>query len=495
VAHRGPTPASRARAHPGHTSALAAQRIFSVAGVRLAPAFAAAIVASLHSGFGDGALLGLGVLFCASALERKRYPLHLMPLGGALARALAPLAGVIGGWLLSLTLSPMAVDELAAPLGAAWVVLAAVLAIGHRLESGFQVRVAVIGSPGLAQALDAELETFNINRWQVVGWMDFTDDGLIASTDGPPLLGFVQEMAEVIDHNAIDLIVFGVRESEREAGAWLGVDSIGVLERVVETCVGLDVRVIGANQFFEEAFGHVPLAAINAAWFQYIMHPRFRAASPVGKRALDLGVAALVSIFALPLLAAAAVAIKLHDRGPILYRQRRVGEAGREFEILKLRTMGVDAESNGAQWAAVAGDPRVTGVGRILRRTHLDELPQLWNVLRGDMSIVGPRPERPEFVRDLERKLPFYDRRLVIKPGVTGWAQVSCGYAGTDSGSVWKLAHDLFYLKHRSTLFDLLIIVETLATPVRDARRANREPAAAFVKQVESAHGIERAAV
>ena len=469
------------------TSALRAQRILSIAGIRAAPAIAAGVVAADYYGDGPATLIAFCVLLCATVLERRRYPLHLMPLGGALARALAPLAGIALSWALSLAFLPFPIPNLFPPLLAAWTVLAILLVIINRLERGLGVRVAVIGSPSLARSLDAELQTFAIRRWKVVGWIDFTDDGLTGDPTGPPLLGFADQMAAIIDRYGVDLIVFGVRESEREAGSWLGVDSIGVLERVVETCVGLDVRVIGANQFFEEAFGHVPMAAINAAWFQYIMHPRFHAASPLGKRVLDLAVASTVAVFAAPILVIAALAIKLTDGGSILYRQGRVGEGGRPFEILKLRSMGENAEAEtGAQWSS-QDDPRVTRVGRILRRTHVDELPQLWNVLRGEMSIVGPRPERPEFVRGLERDLPFYDRRLLVKPGVTGWAQVSIGYAGTDTGSVWKLAHDLFYLKHRSALFDLLIIVETLATPVRDVRRAGRIPAAAFVASSQAA--------
>jgi len=484
------SPAQRRRRRE-RTSALRAQAILTFAGVRAAPAAAAGAVSISYFGISRAILIGACVLLCASVLERRRYPFHLMPLAGAVARGLAPLAGVALAWTLSAVFLSFPLDRLLTPLLAAWTVLAIVLVVIHRLERGLGVRVAVIGSPTLAASLASELEVFELRSWQVVGWIDFTSDGILEVGGGPPRLGFAEDMATLVDAHAIDLIVFGVRESERESGQVGAVSSIGVLERVVETCVGLEVRVIGANQFFEEAFGHVPLAAINAAWFQYIMHPRFRAASPFRKRVLDLGMAFGVGIFAAPILALCVAAIKLADGGSILYRQRRVGERGREFEILKLRTMREDAEVGGVQWAAAVNDPRVTPIGGFLRRTHLDELPQLWNVLRGQMSIVGPRPERPEFVRALESELPFYDRRVLIKPGVTGWAQVSCGYAGTDSGTVWKLAHDLFYLKHRSVLFDLLIVVETLATPLRDARRAGRLPADAFVRRAQAVARVE----
>ena len=169
------------------------------------------------------------------------------------------------------------------------------------------------------------------------------------------------------------------------------------------------MRLIAANQLYEEIFGHVPVGMIDAAWYRYIMHPRFRAAGPYSKRAFDVVLGSVMAICFAPIVLAAAIAIKISDHGPIFYRQRRLGAFGEEFDILKLRTMRVDAEADGPRWS-VAGDTRVTRVGKVLRRTHVDELPQLWNVLRGDMTLVGPRPERPEMVAELERRFPHYTR-------------------------------------------------------------------------------------
>ena len=183
----------------------------------------------------------------------------------------------------------------------------------------------------------------------------------------------------------------------------------------------------------------------------------------------------------------AAIVIKLGDRGPVLYRQVRLGEHGEAFKMLKLRTMSVRAEENGAQWSG-AGDERVTRVGRFLRRTHIDELPQLWNIARGDMTLVGPRPERPEMVAELERQYSHYTRRHMFKPGIAGWAQVRCGYAGSELGTAWKLCHDLYYIKHRSVLSDLLIVFETAFVTFRDAHRALRTPGERFILE-ERAHG------
>ena len=156
-----------------------------------------------------------------------------------------------------------------------------------------------------------------------------------------------------------------------------------------------------------------------------------------------------------------AVAIKLSDGGPVFYRQRRIGEGGREFEMVKLRSMRPGAQADGAQWSS-RDDDRVLPVGRVMRKLHIDELPQLWNVLRGEMTLVGPRPEQPGARRGARaRASRTTSAASLVKPGITGWAQVRCGYAGTKEGSAWKLCHDLYYLKHRSLLADLMIIFET----------------------------------
>jgi exopolysaccharide biosynthesis polyprenyl glycosylphosphotransferase len=182
------------------------------------------------------------------------------------------------------------------------------------------------------------------------------------------------------------------------------------------------------------------------------------------KRGLDLVFSAGLLVIMAPLLVLIALAVTLDSPGPIFYRQRRVGLNGRVFSILKFRTMGEDAESDGkARWAA-PGDKRVTRVGYALRRSRFDELPQIWNVLRGEMSVVGPRPERPEFVAGLAEKIPFYRERHEIRPGITGWAQISCSYGGSEEDARLKLSYDLYYLKNRSFSFDLLILVRTVGT-------------------------------
>jgi exopolysaccharide biosynthesis polyprenyl glycosylphosphotransferase len=182
------------------------------------------------------------------------------------------------------------------------------------------------------------------------------------------------------------------------------------------------------------------------------------------KRLLDVVLSLIGLTLAAPIMALVALVLRLTSPGPVFYSQTRVGRDSQPFTIYKFRSMRVDAEAaSGAVWST-KNDPRVTRVGRFLRRTRLDELPQLWNVLKGDMSFVGPRPERPEFIADLSRQIPFYGQRHVVRPGVTGWAQVRHRYGSTVDDAQEKLQYDLFYIKHMSFAFDIYILVETVKT-------------------------------
>jgi exopolysaccharide biosynthesis polyprenyl glycosylphosphotransferase len=190
----------------------------------------------------------------------------------------------------------------------------------------------------------------------------------------------------------------------------------------------------------------------------------FKKSRPIelGKRALDLVVASVMFVVLLPVMAIVALAVRLSSPGPALYHQKRVGLNGEIFLVHKFRSMRTDAEAKtGAVWAK-ANDTRVTKVGRFLRRTRLDEIPQLWNVLRGDMSLVGPRPERPEFVAELTEKIPFYGFRHVVRPGLTGWAQVKYTYGASVEDALEKLQYDLFYIKHLGISFDIFVMLSTL---------------------------------
>jgi sugar transferase (PEP-CTERM system associated) len=214
-------------------------------------------------------------------------------------------------------------------------------------------------------------------------------------------------------------------------------------------------------QFLEKEIGRIDLKRLDLGWLLYADGFVMGTMDRILKRALDLTVSTALLLFVAPLLLAAGLAVKLGDGGPMLYRQNRVSRGGRVFQIIKLRTMTTNAERGGAVWAA-EGDPRITSIGLFLRRTRLDELPQLVNVLRGDMAFVGPRPERPEFTRDLSAKLPLYEERHLVRAGLTGWAQVNYPYGASLNDARSKLSYDLFYVKNFGILFDLRIILQTL---------------------------------
>jgi exopolysaccharide biosynthesis polyprenyl glycosylphosphotransferase len=235
-------------------------------------------------------------------------------------------------------------------------------------------------------------------------------------------------------------------------------------EQLLDAASSCAFKVVGLPEFHEHAFGRVPVETVRPTWFMNVLHLYQRPYSKVAKRTFDVVVALLglaVVSWLLPILYLAVR--RTGGPGPVIFKQTRLGEGGRHFTIYKFRTMRVDAEAAGAVWAA-QDDPRITKVGKLMRKTRLDELPQLWNVLKGDMSIVGPRPERPEFLEQLQDAVPFWTRRHLVKPGITGWAQVRRGYTSDAEGTADKLAYDLWYLRHRSLVIDLAVCVKTFTT-------------------------------
>jgi sugar transferase (PEP-CTERM system associated) len=222
------------------------------------------------------------------------------------------------------------------------------------------------------------------------------------------------------------------------------------------------IDVIEAPSFLERETGRVDIEALRPSWLIFSNGFASDVVYSVTKRGCDLAGAVLGLVLTAPLMALVALAVRLETPGPVLYTQKRVGRLGRPFTIFKFRSMYVDAERRGqARWAT-KDDPRITRVGRILRRTRLDELPQLFNVLRGDMSFIGPRPERPEFVDRLAAQIPYYNERHRIRPGLTGWAQINYRYSDSFESSKEKLCYDLYYLKNRSLFLDLVITQQTM---------------------------------
>lgn len=235
----------------------------------------------------------------------------------------------------------------------------------------------------------------------------------------------------------------------------------------------LENRVTFKNlsSFYEQLTDKVPLGAINQIWFLENLTEGSKKTYEELKRFFDLVFSFILGIIVLPFIPLIALLIKVGSPGPVFYRQKRVGQNGKNFEIIKLRTMRKDAEKvTGAVWAK-ENDPRTTIFGKFLRKTRVDELPQLWNILRGEMSFVGPRAERPEFLEDLKKEVPFYEERYIIKPGLTGWAQINYRYGSSIADTAEKLQYDLYYIKNRSLILDLGIILKTINISLRQAGR------------------------
>jgi len=230
--------------------------------------------------------------------------------------------------------------------------------------------------------------------------------------------------------------------------------------RAIYNNLALGVEVIDLAELYERIFGKVPLSELQEVWFLENLAKRHSLYEAL-KRPAEFILALLLFIITLPLTFLIGVIIKLTSRGPLIYSQERVGKGGHSFRLYKFRSMNNDAEKHGPVWSR-QGDNRVTPFGSFLRRTHLDEFPQLINVLRGELSIIGPRPERPEFVTMLREKIPFYDLRHMVKPGITGWAQVHYRYGASVNDAYEKLQYEIYYLKNRSVFYDVVVTLKTL---------------------------------
>ncbi len=309
------------------------------------------------------------------------------------------------------------------------------------------LRVAVIGSVGDAQDLMAELRLHAVARVTVTGAI--TPESHLTNGPQPLRLGTLVDVRRIVEREAVDVLLVGGPAGRGQ-----------VVETVLRCCEGDPVRLCDLCSFYEAVFGRLPLSHVDPLWLQCVLHPRYRERR--AQRALDILVSGLLLAVFLPLLGPLAVLIR-RDGGPAFFRQERVGRDGRPFVLCKLRSMRWDGGDAPQRWSS-AGDTRVTRIGHVLRRSHVDELPQLLSVLRGDMTLVGPRPEQPRIAAELERALPLWRGRYRYKPGLTGWAQIHCGYAGSRDGSAWKLAHDLYYLRHQSLALDVAILVQTART-------------------------------
>lgn len=311
-------------------------------------------------------------------------------------------------------------------------------------------RALVLGTGSRAAHIEALLTRRGpVSNTQVIGYLPM--GGSHHFVDHARILDTRESLPELAARLQISEIILAVRD--RRGG--------GMPVQALLECKLRGIHILELSSFFERENGHLQLDSMNASWM--ILAEGFTQGMlrDTVKRLFDLLVSAAVLAVTLPIMALAALLIKLESPGPVLYRQERVGQGGRPFTILKFRSMCVDAEKDGKPRWAGQNDSRITLVGRIIRRTRIDELPQIFNVFFGEMSFVGPRPERPYFVQDLTQKIPYYGVRHTVKPGITGWAQVRYPYGASDEDAMHKLQYDLYYVKNHSLFLDLMILFQT----------------------------------
>jgi sugar transferase (PEP-CTERM system associated) len=268
------------------------------------------------------------------------------------------------------------------------------------------------------------------------------------------ILGKAHQLEEVIRNEKIDRVVIAVRERR---GAF-------PTEALLKMSLAGDISIEECTSFFERITGKVHVDMLRPSWLIFAGRRRD---SPV-KTAFREGVHRLLALMGLilsfPIALLAAACIKLESRGPVLYKQERVGRNGRTFNVIKFRSMRLDAEADGMPVWSARDDQRITRVGRVIRKLRIDELPQFWNILKGEMNFVGPRPERPHFVKQLATEISYYDHRHLVAPGLTGWAQIKYPYGASVSDAVQKLQYDLYYIKNQSLTLDMVIVFETIKT-------------------------------
>lgn len=319
--------------------------------------------------------------------------------------------------------------------------------VGHE---NLKRRILVLGAGVRAEQFKQLRRKVDHLGYNILGFVHVSGEHDVISEDSlihldAPLLDYAQQ-------HCVDEIVVALEDRRK---------SFPVEDLLDCKMSGIDV--VDAQTFFERETGKVRLETLHPSWLIFSDGFRQSGMQLLVKRGFDVAASLLILLLALPLMVLATLAIWLESgcRGPILYRQVRVGQNWRLFQVLKFRSMVVDAEKGGAPQWAKKNDSRVTHVGKFIRRTRIDELPQIFNVLKGDMSFIGPRPERPEFVEQLAEKIPYYAERHRVKPGITGWAQIRYPYGASEQDAVEKLQYDLYYVKNYSLFLDCLILFQT----------------------------------
>lgn len=315
---------------------------------------------------------------------------------------------------------------------------------------GFKKRLLILGTGQLA--VDLCRVILSQNRWlvNIVGFLDGKAERVGERLVNPGIIGTYDQLAQLVEQHRVDTIVVCLEDRR----------SLLPVQSLLD-CKAMGLDILDGHHMFEEVSGRLSIDSLRPSALIFSTGFRRRLTSLVSKRLLDVVVSALGLVLLIPFLVLIAALIRVDSAGPVFYRQVRVGLRGQPYMIWKFRSMRQDAEKSGPRWAQ-ANDPRISRVGWWLRKTRIDEIPQLVNVLRGDMSLVGPRPERPVFVQDLRTVIPYYDIRHTVRPGLTGWAQVKFRYGASQEDSHTKLQYDLYYVKNLSLVLDLKILIHTI---------------------------------
>jgi sugar transferase (PEP-CTERM system associated) len=320
--------------------------------------------------------------------------------------------------------------------------------LGH---PGWGERILIVGSGDSAVEIAREVLSRPDAGYRIVGFVG-TDSELVGkSLINPRVIGLTDQLGDVVKRENVDRIVVAMGERRGQFPT----------DKLLQLSLAGHVSIEEGAAFYERVTGRVSLSMIRPSWLIFT-GPGRKAKTAALSRSIVHRLAGLVgAILSLPIVIVTAILIKLDSRGPVFYRQDRVGKNGRTFVLAKFRSMRVDAEADGPVWAS-KGDDRTTRVGRVIRKIRVDEIPQFWNILKGEMSFVGPRPERPHFVSQLAEEIPYYEQRHLIAPGLTGWAQIKYPYGASIEDARQKLQYDLFYIKNHSLVFDAIIVFETI---------------------------------
>jgi sugar transferase (PEP-CTERM system associated) len=411
----------------------------------------------VHYGFYKA---GLATVFCLSSFYL--FDLYDFVVMHDRAELVLRLLQALGLAWVALALLFYAVPQVMVGRGVSFVSLplALLLMVGWRIAIHWVLghpewgeRILIVGSGAFAIEIARETLGRPDARFRVIGFVD-NDPALVGkSLINPKVIGLTSELGALVKRENVDRIVVAIGDRRGQFPT----------QELLRLSLSGDVSIEESAAFYERLTGRVLLDMIRPSWLIFSSRGRRARFNEIACVTIHRAVALMGAILSLPIAIVTALLIKIDSRGPILYKQERVGKNGRPFTLMKFRSMRTDAEKNGPVWAS-NGDDRTTRVGRVIRKIRVDEIPQFWNILRGDMNFVGPRPERPHFVSQLAQEIPYYEQRHLIAPGLTGWAQIKYPYGASIEDAKQKLQYDLYYIKNQSLALDATILFETIKT-------------------------------